>query len=257
MKKITLLTALLFAFSGIFAQNSKNWSSLEKTKLKLVKFCKATNDDGEIVKTGSMYNGDWLEYFYLYDDGRLILEKMAGTERYHASYDGATLDIDHGRGDLEWLQVHRRDGDRVVLWCSDGYLRYCKIVAHDENFINISGKKLKIDMSCDGENEHGHINRSGNISRLSNSSTYLYVKDSHRVDIIQDDEIVAKYRGYIDGTSFNIDEVIEGPSKKFFQIIDRCDDKYTIWCSDSKIRYCRVVDDDDSDDDDDDEDFDW
>ena len=250
MKKLTIFCALLFLSIGGIAQSSKNWSQLENKKLKLVKFCKGMLDDNEVVRTGQMQNGDWLEYFYLYDDGRFIWEKMDGTERYRTTYEGSTLDVEHGRGDLEWIQVNKRDDEKVVLWCSDGYIRYCRIVKHDEDFINLEGKMLKIDMTCQGETQNGHATRIGDIERAT-SDSYIYVKDSHRIDIIKNNETVAKYKGYIKSNSFNISETIFGSEKDFFQIIDRCEDKYTIYSSDGKIRYCRLVDDDDDDDDDD------
>lgn len=265
MKKIALLSVLLLAFSGLFAQSSKSWSSLETKKLKLVKYCRGENVDGEIEKTGKMQNGDWLEYFYLWSDGNFIWEKMSGAQRYRGEYDGNTLDLEgrYGARELKWIQVERRDDDRVMLWCSDGIIRFCKIVTADDNFKHLVGKKLKIDMMCEGDfDEHDHIVRTSDISR-QNSDSYFYVKSSSRVDIIMDGETVAKYEGYISSDNnsiFKIDEVIDGRSVKFFQVLDRADDKYTIWCSDSKIRFCRVVDsgnDDDDDDNDDDDDFGW
>ena len=252
MKKILLCTIMMLSCFGIMAQTS--WSSLKGVKLKVTRFCKGELVDNDVERTGSMHDADWLEYFYLYSDGeRFIWEKMDGTERYRVNYErrNSVLEVERGNGDLEWLQVIERDDNKVTLWSQDGYIRYCRIVKSDEDFSNLVGKKLQVDMICEGEMDHGHVVRSGDITRASRR--YIVVKDSHRINIVKEGEVVARYHGSIDSNSFDIDETIDGPSLKFFNIIDRNNDKYTIWCSDAKIRYCKLVEDDDDDDDDDDD----
>lgn len=250
MKKFLLSTIMMLACFGVMAQTS--WSSLKGEKLKLTRYCKGELVDNEVERSGSMHEADWLEYFYLYSDGeRFIWEKMDGTERYHVNYDrrNSVLEVEHGNGDLEWLQIVERDDNKVTLWCQDGYIRYCRIVKSDESFSNLVGKKLQVDMTCEGEVDHGHVIRSGDITRVSRR--YIVVKDLHRINIVKEGEVVARYHGYINSNSFDVDETLDGPSFKFFQIIDRNNDKYTIWGSDSKIRYCKLVDTGDDYDDDD------
>jgi len=129
------MAVLMFSISAMAQTTSTDWNKLIDKKLDLKKYCKGEVHGRHIDNIGEMKNNYDKEFIILHDDNTITWVFNDRHNVYEVRLDEEqdalnVKEVIKGR-DMEWFQLMKREGNKLKIWASDGYVRLFQI---DEDY---------------------------------------------------------------------------------------------------------------------------